>query len=279
MAHLPLHEEDTDLVPLLRSADNDDLAILVEFIMKASTSELGGVPDFKRLNSNSMQEPPVYDGDHKVYADDISAEIQKFGGNTIVNFFRGGKGVPYTEVLRDVADKLGVNYNNSTDAATIEAQIQIKVLERAYEKMDDEQRKELLDAIGTDHKSGIPAALPVMAIQAAIRLGGFAAYQMALIVANAVARQMLGHGLRLAANAGITRVMGMLAGPIGWAITILWTLLDIAGPAYRVTIPCVLQVAYMRQKTLISTCPVEECRAVNPKSAKFCQSCGHKLAR
>ena len=139
------------------------------------------------------------------------------------------------------------------------------------------QRKDLLDAIGADHKGGIPAALPIMAIQAAIRLGGFAAYQLALIVANAVARQVLGHGLRLAANAGLARVMGVLAGPIGLAITILWTILDIAGPAYRVTIPCVLQVAYMRQKNLVSTCPAEGCGAVNPRSAKFCQSCGHKL--
>lgn len=277
MAHLPLREEDTDLLPLLSDADNDDLAILVEFIMKASTQELGGVPEFKTQNPRAVQEPPIYDGDHSRYAEDIAAEIQKFGGNTIINFFRGGKGVPYAEVLRDVADKLDVNYNEGADAATIESQIQIKVLEKAYEKMTEEERRDLLDAVGADHKGGIPAVLPVMAIQAAIRLGGFAAYQMALIVANAVARQVLGHGLRLAANAGITRAMGILAGPIGWAITIIWTLLDVSGPAYRVTIPCVLQIAYMRQKTLISTCPTEGCHAINPKSAKFCQSCGNKL--
>lgn len=277
MANLPLREDDHDLVPLLRSADNEDLAILVEFIMKASTSELGETPDFKHLNPRAIHEPPVYDGNHNEYADDISAEIQKFGGNTIINFFRKGRGVPYSEVLRDVADKLGVNYNESADAATIEGQIQIKVLEQAYEKMDDAQRKDMLDAVETEHKGGVPAALPVMAIQAAIRLGGFAAYQLALIVANAVARQVLGHGLRLAANAGIARVMGVLAGPIGWAITILWTILDIASPAYRVTIPCVLQVAYIRQKDLVSTCPTEGCSAINSKSAKFCQSCGNKL--
>ena len=277
MANLPLREDDGDLVPLLRSADNEDLAFLVEVIMKASTSELGGTSNFKRLNPRAIQEPPVYDGDHKEYADDIAAEIQKFGGNTIINLFRSGKGVTYAVVLRDVADKLGVNYNESSDAATIEGQIQIKVLEKAYEKMDDAQRKELLDALGADHKGGIPTALPVLAIQAAIRLGGFAAYRLALIVANAVARQVLGHGLRLAANAGLMRAMGVLAGPIGLAITVLWTILDIAGPAYRVTIPCVLQVAYMRQKNLVSTCPSEGCRAINPKSAKFCQSCGDKL--
>jgi uncharacterized protein YaaW (UPF0174 family) len=32
---------------------------------------------------------------HSAYADEITAEIQKFGGNTIANFFRGGEGIPY----------------------------------------------------------------------------------------------------------------------------------------------------------------------------------------
>ena len=158
---------------------------------------------------------------------------------------------------------------------TIEGQIQIKVLEKAYEKMTDEERAALLGEIGAAHAGEIPAAFPVIALQAAIKLGGFAAYRIALIVANAVAKQVLGHGLRLAVNAGIARAIGVLAGPIGWAVTVIWTLFDIAGPAYRVTIPCVLQVAYMRQKSVSTPC--EECGQLNSHDAKFCQWCGAKL--
>lgn len=86
------------------------------------------------------------------------------------------------------------------------------------------------------------------AIQFAIRKGGFAAYKIAVIVANAIARALLGRGLSLAANAALTKWMSIFAGPIGWAVTVLWTVFDIAGPAYRVTIPCVVQIAYMRAK-------------------------------
>lgn len=271
---LPLRTPDDDLVPLLRSASSDDLSILAEFILESSTAELGNILSFEHNNPRANEKPPYFNV-IKPYADDISAEIQKFGGNTIINLFRGGQGIPYAEVIRDVADKLGVNYNSNSDVVTIEGQIQLKVLEKAYEKMTEEERKELLDAVGVDYLAGIPAALPVIAIQAAIRLGGFASYQLALIVANAMARQLLGHGLRFAANAGIARAIGALAGPVGWAITILWMIFDIAGPAYRVTIPCVLQIAYIRQKTMISTCT--ECGNINPKLAKFCQSCGAKL--
>lgn len=266
MAHLPLREPDDDLIPLLRSADRDDLDILVGFIMQASTQELNRCPGF--LFSSAC--------DYTLFADDIAGEIQRFGGNSVLNVLRNFKGIPYAEVLRDVADKLDVNYNTNTDAATIEGQIQLKVLEKAYEKMDDDQRKQLLDAIGADHKGGIPPALPTMAIQAAIRLGGFAAYQIAVIVANAIATKVLGHGLSRLANTILTRSMSIFAGPIGWAITILWTIFDVAGPAYRITIPCVLQVAYIRQKTLFALCL--ECGNPNPKAAKFCQTCGQKLA-
>ena len=55
-------------------------------------------------------------------------------------------------------------------------------------------------------------------------------------------------------KAGVTNIglegmmtIGAFAGPIGWVITGLWTLADVAGPAYRVTIPAVIQVAFLRQ--------------------------------
>lgn len=274
MAQLTLREPDNDLIPLLRTSSSEDLSFLVEFIMKAVTRELDKDEIFKRQNPRAIQDPPVLDGDHTLYADIIAAEIQKFGGNTFVNIMRGGKGVPYADLVRDVADKIGVSYGASTDVGSIESLIQIKVMEKAYERMTDQERIDFLDAVGTEHASGIPKVLPVMAVQAAIKLGGFASYQLALIVANAVARQLIGRGLNFAANAALTRGMAALAGPIGWAITILWTIVDIAGPAYRVTIPCVLHVSYLRQKAAISTCPV--CNAFNSKSAKFCQSCGAK---
>ena len=53
-------------------------------------------------------------------------------------------------------------------------------------------------------------------------------------------------GLSLAVNAGLTRWLSILAGPIGIAMTALWTTVSIAGPAYRVTMHATIQVAKMR---------------------------------
>jgi uncharacterized protein YaaW (UPF0174 family) len=71
-----------------------------------------------------------------------------------------------------------------------------------------------------------------------------------LIVVNAILKALIGRGLSFAGNAALTRTMAVLTGPIGWAITGIWTAIDIASPAYRVTIPAVIQVAALRQKYL-----------------------------
>ncbi len=83
--------------------------------------------------------------------------------------------------------------------------------------------------------------------QLAFRAGGFKSYQMTLIVANYIWKVLFGHGLRLTTNASLTRILSILAGPIGLTITALWTVWDIAGAAYRVTVPAVIQVAFLRQ--------------------------------
>jgi uncharacterized protein YaaW (UPF0174 family) len=86
--------------------------------------------------------------------------------------------------------------------------------------------------------------------QAVFRAGGFKSYQLTLIIVNAVLKAIIGRGLSLAGNATLMRTMSILTGPIGWAITGAWTAVDIASPAYRVTIPAVIQVAALRQKHL-----------------------------
>ena len=78
------------------------------------------------------------------------------------------------------------------------------------------------------------------------RAGGFKSYQLTLIIVNAVLKVLIGRGLPLVGNVILVRIANILTGPIGWVITGLWTAVDIAGPAYRVTIPAVIQIAYLR---------------------------------
>lgn len=52
----------------------------------------------------------------------------------------------------------------------------------------------------------------------ALKLSGFAAYKASVIVANAGAHALLGHGLSFAANAALTKGLAVVLGPVGWRL-------------------------------------------------------------
>ena len=233
--------EDPDLT-FLNNCENDDLDILIQYL-EFGTDE----GKSERLTATLIHEERYkqHQPNHKAYWDLIGAELQNYGGNTLVNIMRGGEGVVYREILIDVCQKMKVNFNKKSQIDVIEMALLSKILIESLDKMDDEQLKEVIGSMGIQTTNLGKQAI-VAAIQAAITLGKFQAYAIAVIVANALAKQLLGHGLRMATNAALTRSMAVFAGPIGWIITGLWTLVDIAGPAYRVTVPAVIQIAYMR---------------------------------
>lgn len=188
--------------------------------------------------------------DHHAYWQLIAAEIQCFGANTFATLLRGGKGVEYREVLTDVCDKMKVNYSKDASVERIENNLLLKVLNDALEKMSPEELRELAESIGVTNISLFTPEAMLGIFQAVFRAGGFKSFQLTVIVVNAVLKALIGRGLSFAGGAVATRAIGILTGPIGWAITGAWTALDIASPAYRVTIPTVIQIAALRQKHL-----------------------------
>ena len=229
---------------LFRRATADDLESLVEYVTKPATGLLDQTDQYKK-----------HFPDHTKYAEEILQEIKDFGGNTIANAFRGG-GPRYREVLEDVADKIGIPDvgRNQHRVVELERQLLVKLLKDSMDSTEGKERKEIeaaLEEAGLSAKdlSAFTSGGAATAVIAA-KLSGFAVYRISLIVANSVAKHLLGRGLSFAANVALTRSLAAFTGPVGWIITGLWTLLDVSGPAYRVTVPCVIHVAMLRQKYL-----------------------------
>jgi uncharacterized protein YaaW (UPF0174 family) len=233
-AELPLIAED-ELVSILRQAAESELDGLVACLVGRGglTSQLKRLPTYKSNHPH-----------HRVYVDDIAAELQKFGANTLASRFRSGRGVLYEEIVRDVAKRLGVPREGDTPG--VEKRILQKLAEKYWEGATAEQRTALLRQTGVRDltlvvRPGLPAA-----VITAINLSGFAAYQLTVIIANAVAHVLLGHELSLVVNAGLTKGVSVFAGPPRWCLVGFLTAQSIAGEAYRVTIPAVVQVAMIR---------------------------------
>ncbi|GAA7660872.1 DUF3944 domain-containing protein [Helicobacter pylori] len=186
--------------------------------------------------------------DYAKYAERIAEELQLYGANSFANALRG-TGVLYREILCEVCDKLKVNYNKKTETTLIEQNMLSKILERSLEEMDDEEVKEMCDELFIKNTDNLNRQALSAATLTLFKMGGFKSYQLAVIVANAVAKTILGRGLSLAGDQVLTRTLSFLTGPVGWIITGVWTAIDIAGPAYRVTIPACILVTTLRLKT------------------------------
>ena len=232
---------DADL-SFLSSASNEDLKVLVDYI----TLDKSGSPRLTESLTGTDEYKRNYPCHLNRMTGSIINELQAFGGNTFANIFRG-HGVAYRTILIDVCKKMKVSFNRNSSVEIIENCLLQHILLKTMEEMSDEDMRNLMSELKIK-TTGFGKQAMMAAVQSAIRLGGFASYKIAVIVANAVARALLGRGLSFAANAALTRWIGVFAGPIGWAVTIAWTAIDIAGPAYRVTIPSVIQIAYMRVK-------------------------------
>ena len=227
---------DSNLNTVLNKASNEDLGPLVEYLSKKFSCELVVSKVYEKHSPN-----------HSKYADLIAKEIREMGGNSFMNMFRSFEGPSYHEIVCDVASKLKANYDKNGSIESIEDTIFEVILTKALEKMTNEEKQLLLKEIGGKSNINI-ALLSTKSFMTLFRSGGFASYQMTLIIANQMSRMLLGRGLMFATNTALVKSASLLTGPFAFAVAGAWTAIDMSGPAYKVTIPCVIHVAMLRKK-------------------------------
>ena len=234
------YREDQDL-EFMAACSSEELDPLVAVLTKTGSGN-------ERLTEGLTLEERYkeHSPDHERYWDLVAAELQYFGANTISTVFRGGKGVAYREVLTDVCRKVRVK-DVDLDGPVVE--IEWALLKKVFADMVEEMDAAELEGLVRDLDLGatdFTKEAVLAAIMSGVRGGGFLAYRVSVIVANAIARFVLGRGLSFAANAGLTRALAAFTGPPGWVFLTVVTALQVAGPAYRVTIPAVTLVACLR---------------------------------
>jgi uncharacterized protein YaaW (UPF0174 family) len=171
------------------------------------------------------------------------AELRASGRNSFVNL-APREGPLWSEIVRDVAKKMKVAHGDATTPAALERAVARHILERAIEQMTPEQRAVLRAELEC---SGLPRDLPLGHGAFALgplggNLAGFTAYQVLVIVANArTGRPRPRSDRERHADPPARR----RAGPVGWALTALWMAIDVAGPAYCITIPSLVLVAVL----------------------------------
>lgn len=233
-----------DLAQTLAAFTNEELAPLFELLSGPISSLLAHQERVKAAHPN-----------HVAYADLIAKELCLFGGNTIVNMGRGG-GPSYREIVADVCASLKVKTTRAMSVTTMEQALLAKLFEALPTEDKDIILAEAAERFGYNADLGSNASVAAMiAAQAGGRAAGFLLYRTGLQVVNMASKVVIGRGLSFAGNAAFTRLLGVAIGPVGWIVSGLWALKDIASPAYRVTTPAVLIIAGTRQAKLWQSMP------------------------
>lgn len=212
----------------LNRCSDDDLDFFVQIILTkgSSTETLSSDPAYCKNHPH-----------HSKYVDVIKREILDFGSNTF--WFQEG----YKTVLDDVLDKMDVSYNSGWKVEYKEEALLNKVFCSAWEEMSENDRKAILESMNTS-QSVLSMLLKKGATEVFKELiAGKMKTQFIQIMMPAVAGTMLSVIGRGAATAVFSNALKTWLGPIGW----LWTAAAFAGPAYRVTVPCVIWIALLRK--------------------------------
>lgn len=240
-----------EIISVLEHADNEDLKTLCDIITLGK--------DGRPRISDSLTKTKVYKRNYPHRMSPLIPamirELGLYGSNSFANFFRG-EGADYSTILRKVAKRLKVSFRNSQSDEVIEGYMLQKLFDDMSDRLSDEELRAMAREFGVKPIRYSRQAI-VVALQVAIRRGGIYGLTWAMNVANVVARQTVGRGIAtFAAGTVLSRSLSVMTGPVGWALTAAWTAYDIAGPAYRVIVPAVIQIAYLRQKNHLLALPM-----------------------
>jgi uncharacterized protein YaaW (UPF0174 family) len=240
-----LHREDADL-EFLRKLKSDELDTLVRIL---THDDDGKVRMTEALTGHALYK--AHFPDHRHYWDLVAAEVQSFGANSIATLVRRGKGVPYREVLTDVCARLSIEHDKDGVTEAIERALLSKLVDDFLSKTPESELTLIAEDLGVKGAQALHGPALAAALLAAFQAGGFMSQRLVVIMMTSILKHLMGRGLQVAGMGAVMPTVGAWIGPVGWALTGAWAAFDLASPAYRVTVPAVLQIAALRRQYLM----------------------------
>lgn len=130
--------------------------------------------------------------DYAKYPRRIAEELQCYGSNTFINFFRD-EGVLYKEILCDACNHLKVNYHEESPTSLIEKNMLSKLLKDSLEKMSKKDLEELLHELGMTNINkmiGENKQILIASVLTLFKAGDSHSYALAIAVADAMVKKL-----------------------------------------------------------------------------------------
>ncbi len=143
--------------------------------------ELTNSTEYKRCGS-----------DYAKYPRRIAEELQHYGGNTFINFFRD-EGVLYKEILCDACDHLKVNCHEESPTSLIEQNMLAKLLKDSLEQMSKKDLEELcheLDMSNIDKMISENKQVLIASVLTLFKADDSHSYALAVSVADVMVKKL-----------------------------------------------------------------------------------------
>jgi uncharacterized protein YaaW (UPF0174 family) len=219
----------------------------LEFIQYCSNEELNFFVELYKSEAKltesltSQSEYKEYFPNHHKYWKLIAAELQYFGGNTVLNTSRG-YGVLYKEILCDVCSKELISYDKNADISQIEKVLIFEYLGKTIRNMSSQELQDFKNNLNLTQIDEIKLLNEIRKRLFTNKI--FFQNTITILLSslgNSIIKQVVKNILPLIAQKLLKKSVGL---PIGVAIN----LKEIADPAFRITLPSVLFIVYLREK-------------------------------
>lgn len=224
----------------LSSCENEDLRVLCDIL---THDRLGNIRITEQLTSTDEYNRN-YPEDMLFLVPQISNELLKYGSNTLATFWHNEPD-SYQTVLRRVCKQMDVRTMEQDSVAKMERNLLTTLCQDTLNKMSERELRLLANENGIPDKRLTRQALTA-ALLMAVRTSRAVLTRIAARVIQYIVEIITIRGVATAGIETATRAVSGALGPIGWIALGAWTVYDITSPAYRVCVPAVLQVAYMR---------------------------------
>jgi len=224
----------------LSSCENEDLRVLCDIL---THDRLGNIRITEQLTATDEYNRN-YPEDMLFLVPQISNELLKYGSNTLATFWHNEPD-SYQTVLRRVCKQMDVRTMEQDSVAKMEHNLLTTLCQDTLNKMSERELRLLANENGIPDKRLTRQALTA-ALLMAIRTSRAVLTRIAARVIQYIVEIVTIRGVATAGIETATRAVSSALGPIGWIALGAWTVYDITSPAYRVCVPAVLQVAYMR---------------------------------
>ncbi|MDE2996063.1 MAG: hypothetical protein OXT73_04910 [Bacteroidota bacterium] len=199
-------------------------------------------------------------------------DLRYVGSSEIMYAFRAlsgqERGVPFQEIVRDVAHSLSVDANLLGSDREVVERLAESYATQQFADLPPEEQQKMLEELGVEAdkaKAFLARSAGVFALPMLIEAFNIVVVQglIKTIIFGTIARII---GSQLASRLFAFLVARMpwwvsWIGPAAWTLSVGWTALDLQGPAKRKTIPVVLYLGLCSLRERHGTAPVEDASA------------------